>query len=53
MVFFAGNFVGVLASGPIADHFGRKTCYCFFLTLWIVLGVLSSRVWRKGTKVSY
>ncbi len=40
--FFAGNFFGVLASGLIADKFGRKTCYMIFLTLWIVFGLTGS-----------
>ncbi len=41
-VFFMGNFAGVLASGPIADTFGRKFCYCLFLTIWIVSGFIGS-----------
>ncbi len=37
-----GNFFGVLASGPIADTFGRKFCYCLFVTIWIISGVVGS-----------
>jgi len=42
-IFFVGNFVGVLASGPISDRWGRKFCFCLFLTLWIVFGILGSQ----------
>jgi len=42
-IFFAGNFFGVLASGPVGDIFGRKLCYCLFLTLWVVFGVAGSQ----------
>jgi hypothetical protein len=42
MIFFAGNFVGVLASGVIGDKFGRKICYMIFITLWIVFGLTGS-----------
>ncbi len=41
-IFFVGNFVGVIASGPIADTFGRKFCYCLFVTIWIASGVIGS-----------
>ena len=44
MTFFAGNFVGVMVSGFIADKFGRKFGYLLFLTLWIVFGAGSSHV---------
>ena len=40
--FFLGNFVGVLLSGVVADRYGRKFCYCLFLTLWIIFGVTGS-----------
>ncbi len=41
-VFFVGNFVGVLASGPVGDAVGRKLCYCAFLTVWIAAGILGA-----------
>ena len=43
-LFFAGNFVGVLASGILADKFGRKITYISFLTLWIGFGLMGSLV---------
>ncbi len=41
-IFFIGNFFGALISGYIADTFGRRFCYCLFVTLWIFSGVLGS-----------
>ncbi len=41
-IYFIGNFAGVLASGPIADTYGRKFCYCLFLTIWIISGFIGS-----------
>ena len=44
MIFFAGNLVGVLASGFVGDHLGRKHCYCIFITLWIIFGAMGPYV---------
>ncbi|TRY61932.1 hypothetical protein TCAL_08872 [Tigriopus californicus] len=41
MGFFAGNFVGVSLSGPVADYFGRKIAYMSFVTMWILASVSS------------
>ncbi len=41
-IFFVGNFAGVLASGPIADTFGRQFCYSLFVTIWITSGLVGS-----------
>lgn len=40
ILFFIGNFVGVMFSGVLADRFGRKYTFLSFMTVWIVFGVL-------------
>jgi MFS family permease len=42
--FFIGNFVGVLASGFIADKLGRRFCFLLFLSTWILSGATASFV---------
>ena len=44
LLFFLGNVIGVIGSGLIADALGRATCYCTFLSFWIVVGIGNSFV---------